>query len=295
MTLQNSNNPFLQIKVRTLLLRFLLVTIAISIGLGLYLAISGLKLNDQVLMPILYILIFGLLCLWVLADFKRLGINLRYVVGRLPNNQRWLPMVGLVIVILVFSISVYLVSFYLLSLAASSFVEQVLRSVATSPTPRRSVPLLVNLLNAIVLVVAAPLAEEFLFRGVILQRWASKWGIRSALLVSSLLFGIGHTNVVGLSVFGMVMGVLYLKTRTLIVLIACHALNNFLVVVMGLLSSRSSTGSSLNSLEQLRSGWWVGILLMVVSLPLLVRNISQNWPRKDAVIPYFINANQEGR
>lgn len=291
MTPQNSNNPFLQLKVRSLLLRFVLLTIVVGIGIGLIQGISGLKINDQLMTPILYILVFGLLCLWVLADFNRLGINLNYVIGRLPNNQRWLPLVGLVLMMLVFSISAYLVSFYLLSLAAPSFVERVLRGVASSPTPRSSAPLLYNLLNAIVLVVAAPLAEEFLFRGIILQRWAGKWGIRSALVVSSLLFGLGHANVVGLSVVGLILGVLYIKTRTLIVPIACHALNNSVVVVLSLAPS-SKTVSATKMLEQLHSGWLFGLVLMVLSLPVLVRFLSQNWPRKDAAIPYSINADQ---
>ena len=61
---------------------------------------------------------------------------------------------------LVFSISAYLVSFYLLSLVAPSFVEGLLRGVASSPTPRNTAPLLYNLFQAIVLLIAAPLAEE---------------------------------------------------------------------------------------------------------------------------------------
>ncbi|MDF5717949.1 MAG: type II CAAX endopeptidase family protein [Rhizonema sp. NSF051] len=292
MTPQNSNNPFLQLKVRSLLLRFVLVTIVVGIGIGLIQGFSGLKINDKLMTPIIYILVFGLLCLWVLADFNRLGINRNYVIGRLPNNQRWLPLIGLVMMMLVFSISAYLVSFYLLSLVAPSFVERLLHGVASSPTTRNTAPLLYNLLNAIVLVIAAPLAEEFLFRGIILQRWASKWGIRSALVVSSLLFGFGHANVVGLSVVGLILGVLYIKTRTLIVPIACHALNNSVVVVLTLLPSGSKTLSTTKMLERLHSDWLFGLILMALSLPVLVRFLSQNWPHKDAAIPYSINANQ---
>jgi membrane protease YdiL (CAAX protease family) len=290
MTPEDSNNPFLKLKVRILLLRFVLVTIVAGIGVGLIQEFSGLEVNDELMTPIIYILVFGLLCLWVLADFNRLGINLNYVIGRIPNNQTWLPLVGLVIVMLVFSISAYLVSFYLLSLVAPSFVERVLLSVASSPTPRNTAPLLYNLLNASVLVIAAPLAEEFLFRGIILQRWASKWGLRSALVVSSLLFGFGHANVVGLSVVGLILGVLYIKTRTLIVPITCHALNNSVAVVLSLLSNGSKTLSATKMLERLHSTWLFGLVLMALSLPVLVYFLYQNWPRKDAVIPYSINA-----
>ena len=289
MTPENINNPFLHLKVRCLLLRLLLISIVVGIGLGLIQMTSGLRFNSQVLNLILYIFVFALLCLWTLADFKRLGIHLSYVVGPLPNNHRWLPMVGLVIVLILFSIGSYLVLFYLLSLVAPSFVQAVLNDIGKSPTPQRTAPLLFNLLGAIVLMVVAPITEEFLFRGIILQPWATKWGIRAGLLGSSLLFGIGHANVVGLSMVGMILGVLYIKTRSLIVPIACHALNNCVAVAMDLLSNGSKTASAVNRLEQLRYSLWFGILFIVLSLPVLVRFLSQNWPRQDAVIPYFIN------
>ncbi|WP_193198933.1 CPBP family intramembrane glutamic endopeptidase [Nostoc sp. MG11] len=293
MTDQNLDNPFRKLKVRNLLLRGLLISLSLGFTLGFIQGISGFKFNNQVVPLILYILIFGLLCLWELADFKRFGINLKYVVGRVPKNHKWLNTVGLVILTILFSLSAFLVSFYLLLLVAPSFVEGVLRQVATNPSPRSTAPLFDNLLAAIVYVVIGPITEEFLFRGIILQRWAAKWGIRSALVISSLLFGILHANVLGLSIFGIIMGVLYIKTRTLIVPIACHALNNFLAVTMGLFSSESNPTSAVNSLEQLRSNWWLGVLLMLVTLPLLVRFLSQNWPRRDAAVPYLVNAYQD--
>ncbi|KAB8330330.1 CPBP family intramembrane metalloprotease [Scytonema tolypothrichoides VB-61278] len=293
MTPETLNNPFLRLKVRSLLLRLFLISFVLGLGLGLIQVTKQWNFNPQVLNLVLYIFVFGLLCLWTLADFKRLGIQLNYVVGRLPNNHKWLPKLGLVILLILFSIGSYLVLLYLLSLVTPSFVDTILRDVAKSPIPQRTSPVLFNLLGAIVLIVVAPITEEFLFRGIILQRWASKWGIQAGLLGSSLLFGIGHANFVGLSMVGMVLGLLYIRTRSLIVPIACHAMNNSFVVVMSLLNTVSKPTPAINSLEQLRHSLWFGILFLVLSLPLLVRFLSQNWPRKDAVIPYFINSSQK--
>ncbi|AFY33968.1 CPBP family intramembrane glutamic endopeptidase [Calothrix sp. PCC 7507] len=292
MTPDNSHNPFLKLKVRNLCFRGLVLSIGLGIGLGVIQGITGLKFNSQVITIILYILIFGLLCAWELADFKRFGIKLQYVVGSVPKNQKWLPLVGLVILMILFSLSAYLVSFYLLSLAAPSFVEGVMRQVASSPSPRNTAPPFYNLLTAIAFIVVAPITEEFLFRGIILQRWASKWGMPSALIASGVLFGILHANFVGLSLFGIVMGVLYIKTRTLLVPMACHAFNNSLAVAASLLSTGTKTTSAVNGIEQLRSSWWVGVVLMLISLPLLVRFLYRNWPRKNGLLPYSLNANQ---
>ncbi|OUL26568.1 CAAX protease family protein [Nostoc sp. T09] len=287
----NSHNPFLKLKVRNLFVRGLLLSLGFGIALGVLQGITAVKFNAQIVTLILYILIFGFLCLWSLEDFDRYGIDMKYVLGRVPNRHKWLPMVGLVLLIILFFLSAYLVSFYLLSLAAPTFVESVMRQVATSPSARTTSPPFYNLLAAIVYIIVAPITEEFLFRGIILQRWVSKWGIQTALVASGVLFGILHANVLGLTLFGIIMGVLYIKTRTLIVPIACHAFNNSLAVGMGLLSSGSkTTTSAANLLEQLRSSWWIGIVLMLISLPLLVRFLYRNWPRKDDLVPYLINS-----
>jgi uncharacterized protein len=293
MTFKNHDNPLRKLKVRNLILRGLLITLSLGLVLGLVQGISGWKFNNQVVTLILYILVFGSLCLWTLADFHRLAINFKYVVGNLPKNYNWLTMVGLVILMILFSISAYLVLFSLVSLVAPAFVEGVLRQIVnSSPSPRNSAPAFYNFLGAIAYVIFAPVTEEFIFRGVILQRWSAKWGIRTALVVSSLVFGFLHANFIGLTVFGAVMGVLYIQTRTLIVPIACHAFNNLLAVSMGFLSSGSKTTSAANTLQNLRSGWWFGVLLMLISLPFLIRFLSQNWPRQDTLVPYIINASQ---
>ena len=286
------HNPFSRVRIRYLFAKGLLISLLSGICLGYVQGINGLTVNNQVVVLVLYILIFGLLCLWIFADFNRLGINLRYVVGILPSNYKWLPTVGLVVLVIVFSLSAYLVSFSLLSWFAPSLIEELLRQIASNASAHSSAPLLDNLLSAIAIIVVAPIAEEFIFRGVILQRWATKWGIRTALIVSSVLFGILHANFLGLSMFGFVMGVLYIKTRTLIVPIACHGLNNLLALTAGFFSNQPQTTSSLANLEQLRSGWWVGVLLMLISLPGLIRFLSRNWPRQNAPTPYLINASQ---
>ncbi|MBW4643355.1 MAG: CPBP family intramembrane metalloprotease [Goleter apudmare HA4340-LM2] len=293
MTTENFDNPFLKLKTRNLLLRGLLLSIGFGIGLGIIQGITKLSFNSQIVTLVLYILIFGFLCLWELADFRRLGINLKHVVGNIPNQQRWLPLAGLVMLIILCSLSAYLVSFYLLSLAAPAFVEGILREAAKSPSPKNTASLFYNILSVIALVVVAPITEEFLFRGIILQRWASKWGMPTALIASGVLFGVLHANFVGLSIFGIVMGVLYVKTRTLIVPIACHAFNNALAVGIGFVGTGSQTTSAVDGLEQLRSGVWGGVLLMLISLPLIVRFLWRNWPRKNALLPYLINASQE--
>lgn len=83
-------------------------------------------------------------------------------------------------------------------------------------------------------VVAAPIVEEFVFRGLIVKQafQFSKLGV----LVSSLLFGALHmpTDLGSWILYGgmgLVLAMIYRKTQKLEFSIAVHALNNFLGVL----------------------------------------------------------------
>jgi uncharacterized protein len=271
----------------------ILLLFSLSFSLGVMTAATRLDPTDPVLFPILYTLFFVLLCLWELKQFDQLRINPRHVIGRLSAQQRWLPVIGLVIVVLMFSMGAFLLSFYVLSFTAPGFVESVLKSENLQVGAEGST-LLYNILTVLVVVVVAPLAEEFIFRGILLNRWAAKWGIRPGLVLSALVFGILHANVVGLFVFGLVMGLLYVRTRTLWVPIACHAFNNAIALSLGLLPDDASTQAA-TVLEQLRSQGWMGGFLLVLSAPLLVWFLHRNWPDRHASTPYLINAASQAR
>ncbi len=42
---------------------------------------------------------------------------------------------------------------------------------------------------------------------------AHKWGIKKAVIISSIIFGLGHFDVIGAFMFGVVMCLLYIKTK----------------------------------------------------------------------------------
>ncbi|MBW4511222.1 MAG: CPBP family intramembrane metalloprotease [Scytonematopsis contorta HA4267-MV1] len=292
MSIKNISNPFIHLKVRTLFLRFFLLITLVGVTFGLTQgSINMKKSNLQDLMVGLNIIIFVLLCLWSLLDFQRLGIKLKDIVGSISQNPKWFRLIGIVLLALIFSISAYLVSFSLVSLAAPSFVEQILRDVSQRPSVSNSNSLVSNLITTFALIIQAPITEEFIFRGLILQRWSTKWGIRNGLLFSSLLFGFLHPNPIGLSLLGIILGLLYIKTRTLIVPIFCHAMNNSVVVIMQLIPSSNNHKAIpiAQQVEQLRSAWLFGLVMMVITSIFLFRFLSRNWPPKNTLIPYFVN------
>ncbi|MCB9852427.1 MAG: CPBP family intramembrane metalloprotease [Phycisphaerales bacterium] len=94
-----------------------------------------------------------------------------------------------------------------------------------------------TILNAVVI---APIVEELLFRGILLPALA-KW-LKSpvtGLLLSSAFFGLIHYSVPktvpALFVFGVILGVTYLKRNSLVAPICVHALFNLKTVIWLLL------------------------------------------------------------
>ncbi|WP_130838087.1 CPBP family intramembrane glutamic endopeptidase [Lachnoclostridium sp. Marseille-P6806] len=88
----------------------------------------------------------------------------------------------------------------------------------------------------LIAVIAAPLIEEILFRGIVLRslrRISPAW---VAILLSSVLFGAYHMNVVQVvyaTFMGVVAGIIYEKKKNLLLPILVHMANNFLAMIQG--------------------------------------------------------------
>jgi membrane protease YdiL (CAAX protease family) len=88
---------------------------------------------------------------------------------------------------------------------------------------------------ALMLGLFAGFGEEFLCRGYIQTRLSRRWGALVAVLVSSLLFGILHFDVVHSTLaffIGLYLGFLAERTGSIWPGIVCHALNNIISVYL---------------------------------------------------------------
>ncbi|WP_346881747.1 CPBP family intramembrane glutamic endopeptidase [uncultured Algibacter sp.] len=90
-----------------------------------------------------------------------------------------------------------------------------------------SKPLSINyILGAILL---APIVEEIIFRGVILKGFLMSYSPKTAIFLSSLLFGLMHLYIVqgiGAFIFGLYVGYIYYKIRSVGMIIILHSVNN---------------------------------------------------------------------
>ena len=91
----------------------------------------------------------------------------------------------------------------------------------------------------ITLVVMAPLLEEFLCRGIILESVRAKYGVVAALFLSSAFFAVLHGHpalAVNAFVMGLILGFIYIETNSIFSVVLLHAMNNgaaFLLIMVG--------------------------------------------------------------
>ena len=85
------------------------------------------------------------------------------------------------------------------------------------------------------IVIAAPIFEELIFRGVILGGLLKKYSPAKSILFSSALFGLVHLNpwqFVPAMILGIFSGWVYYKTRQLTLSILIHLVNNLMAFVI---------------------------------------------------------------
>lgn len=113
--------------------------------------------------------------------------------------------------------------------------------------------------SIILAVIVAPVCEEIIFRGIILEGFLKRFHAPAAIVLSSFLFGLMHLNIwQGVSAFtgGLLLGWIYHRSRSLLPCILLHALNNLLSVWL------ASRGGDINtSLQDMIGNPWYAILL----------------------------------
>lgn len=95
----------------------------------------------------------------------------------------------------------------------------------------------------------APIVEELIFRGVILNRFKIRFGIILAIFVSAILFGIAHfdINIIGRLIFGLLCAILFFQTRNILNCIILHLLNNASIFMFPVLSKYTNFSINTNS------------------------------------------------
>jgi hypothetical protein len=172
----------------------------------------------------------------------------------------------------------------LVSLVAPGFVQRILDGFYRMALRETHLPPAAKVLSFVTVVLLAPAMEELVFRGVLFHRLSARWGIRSGLLVSSLIFAILHAErAAGVFTFGVLMALLYVRSGTLLLPTLCHMLNNGFAWVVGAMSRGPAERPTVADLQHGAPRW---ITVLAFTAPLVLLYFASRWPARDARLPW---------
>jgi membrane protease YdiL (CAAX protease family) len=186
-----------------------------------------------------------------------------------------------------FSYGTVWIIYYPLSLLAPELVESLLLADDLVALSADGTPALgPNVLSATALILVAPIVEEVFFRGYLLHRWAVTWGVRSSVVATTVVFASLHADPLGALLFGFALAVIYLRTRSLVLVIACHVLNNLLAYGVGVGYTLLFEEETAYTVLEFQSEWWTAAIALALSVPWAIRFVRRYWPDETWRLPY---------
>lgn len=239
-----------------------LMTVASIVSISLlFQAAADPFLNSIVMLLVFYIVLPGWICSYY---FQKRGLKLRQVVF-FRGIARWLlPIVWLTFLLMVFSMSIYWLLLRGLMATAPTLVNLFL-----TPQPLPDIFWYLAATGFIVAIVA-PIAEEFVFRGVILNQLMDVFGLWKGIGITSLIFAVFHLNFFGAFLFAVIASILYIKTGNLLAPILLHSANNTLAVYQAFANTSFMEWLTVTSVNDLYTKAAPNLIALIASTVLLL-------------------------
>lgn len=250
-------SPFARLRARDLIG----LTIVLGLALIVLLAIVTRGWRERPGPQLLAVLLTAAIGLPLPLLARRAGLRWRRLFGPRPSRAELL-MAMVVAPVALFTLADALLLYVPLSYLAPGFVKrQLLDNTMFDIHTLRQWALL--MLAGVGL---APVLEEIVFRGILMQRWSHRWGTRTGVIASSALFAVMHGEWLGHFLFGVAMSALYLRTRKLWVPIAAHALNNFVFFAPTLYDVLMHRPQAPDTLQEFREGFVMGFPMLAAGV-----------------------------
>lgn len=237
-------------------------------------------LDEMIDQLVLLAILAGLMIIWR----WRHGFSFRALMGPWPGWRAAAKAIvtGLMMVLLTLG-TLYAIG-WPLSLVAPDYMASVLAEPAVEFDYSTLQGVFVAVLLALVL---APLIEELVFRGVLMQRWSARYGMRLGIVLSAVLFSVAHPASFAHIPGAIVLGLEYWFTRSLVAAMLVHAANNAVIAALEVAVPGFMTEKY--SLAEFREDAPLGLALFAIALVYFVPYFRKRWPKAGEVIPYERN------
>ena len=132
-------------------------------------------------------------------------------------------------------------------------------------------------------VIVAPILEELIFRGIVLEGFLRNYCPVKAIIWTNVLFGFAHLNpwqFIGAFFMGIFISWVYYKTRNLNLAIFIHMINNLLSYLFLYFTDKPVTEATLNDVFTGSSGYLTLVILCLILLGLFFAFSNRIFPIK---------------
>jgi uncharacterized protein len=298
---ENTNleqEPLLNFSISSIFISWFAIPLALTpptLLIALYIAgVAGFEeyiSNNKDFSAISNIFILMIFIWYTIKEFKRASINYKFILGSLKKIDFKL-IILLTTMKFFFAWGMYFATLYGLSFIFPNYVAKQIND-QNFPT------VIGGICYQIGALFIAPVMEELIYRGIVLQKLAIQKNIISGLVVSAIAFTLIHFrfDVIPLFITGIIYALLYLKTKQLAMPILCHFLYNLIVGVANIYDQffsgvdHSVKITVAEYQQQFLEQWELNILFIALSAPYLAYFIYKNFPRNYDIqkLPYYAN------
>lgn len=268
-----SVNPFQMMRARYFLIVFALLTLVARGSNELIESTFHIQNSSFINILIFYILPI----IWIFYEYRKHRVSFSFFINK-NETFNLVQVFYITIILCMFSYGYLILYMYSFAWITPDFIMNALHEPIVDSTGG-------YVYQFIMVVFIAPIIGEFVFRGFLLQRFAAKWGTSIAMVVVALLFAMLHVDFLGAALFSIVLSIVYIRTKSLLMPIAIHMLNNAFVIGVSFLVSREKIMSFADFSNY--TTFFPGLMIFIIGLNLVLIFLFVNrkyWSKEVPVI-----------
>lgn len=197
-----------------------------------------------------------------------------------PFNPIIVPLVVIVTIAIALGVSIPIISL----IPTPEFVKQAFLMMSDDR----------GVYTFITLVIAAPILEELIFRGIILDGFLKLYSPSRSIILSSILFGLVHLNpwqFLSALFIGIFMGWVYYRTNSLWLTIIIHASLNLFSLLSTTITDTTAADMDKSAIESYGglTNFLIIVISSVVAIIISVNYLNRYFHRQDKAFAYVQN------